>query len=273
MRTFVRWIDLESLHCSFTVSQRVEITCKRFLLGGLVHHPVAPSGRIQGCLRLASEEGIQCRSVYSPTTSVTFRTSSSSKGFGHETFICMLVMALNERRKDLCCEVVYYHIRTKRLHAIRQESKHLICIEFGKVKILNNLHLQSNARYRSVSKAQIYRPEDPWFQPNLCSGLHLTRLGKPGSISALLLPMSDMAARQRKGATAEQLFPSDAAAELGYQTVEYLHTPSVVYTVTPVLEMGAWTTYVVTTHKLQGENNPKKSICKEVVYAELAYSV
>ncbi|KAG5446508.1 hypothetical protein CSKR_101471 [Clonorchis sinensis] len=42
--------------------------------------------------------------------------------------------------------------------------------------------------------------------PTSASRLPLSRLGQPGSISALVLPSGGMAARHRKGATAERFF-------------------------------------------------------------------
>ncbi|KAG5444121.1 hypothetical protein CSKR_101607 [Clonorchis sinensis] len=42
--------------------------------------------------------------------------------------------------------------------------------------------------------------------PTSASRLSLSRLGKPGSIPALVLPSGGMAARHRKGATGEQFF-------------------------------------------------------------------
>ncbi|KAG5453579.1 hypothetical protein CSKR_109533 [Clonorchis sinensis] len=42
--------------------------------------------------------------------------------------------------------------------------------------------------------------------PTSASRLPLSRLGQPGSLPALVLPLSGMAARHRNGVTAEQFF-------------------------------------------------------------------
>ncbi|KAG5442992.1 hypothetical protein CSKR_107169 [Clonorchis sinensis] len=53
-----------------------------------------------------------------------------------------------------------------------------------------------------VVKAQIYRPEGPWYAPDLCPKTSLPRLGQPGSISAFRLPSGGMAVRHQEAVTA-----------------------------------------------------------------------
>ncbi|KAG5455047.1 hypothetical protein CSKR_100956 [Clonorchis sinensis] len=57
-------------------------------------------------------------------------------------------------------------------------------------------HLPVYARDGSVVNGRTYWPEGPWFEPSL--------LGQPGSIPALVHPSGGMAARRRKGVTAER---------------------------------------------------------------------
>ncbi|KER32501.1 hypothetical protein T265_01381 [Opisthorchis viverrini] len=54
---------LEPPNSSLAVDRRIELRFKDFLRGGPVHHPRASSGRIQGRLRLALEEGLQRRQI------------------------------------------------------------------------------------------------------------------------------------------------------------------------------------------------------------------
>ncbi|KER26803.1 hypothetical protein T265_06016 [Opisthorchis viverrini] len=52
------------------------------------------------------------------------------------------------------------------------------------------------------------------------SRLSLSRLGKPGSIPALVLPLGSMAARHRKGRTAERLFSTESVHQTCHSKLE-----------------------------------------------------
>ncbi|KAG5449590.1 hypothetical protein CSKR_101578 [Clonorchis sinensis] len=86
-------------------------------------------------------------------------------------------------------------------HASQQKQTRL-----NDAKSIRFYRLTSGTRWRKWLERGFTDWKVRGSNPISASRLPLSRLGQPGSIPALVLPLGGMAARQRKGATAERFF-------------------------------------------------------------------
>ncbi|KAG5441728.1 hypothetical protein CSKR_110671 [Clonorchis sinensis] len=105
---------------------------------------------------------------------------------------------------DSCIDLIYHTtIRTNTTSKVRETLHNFQCLSLDSILVIVT-KLRERAGWLKWLEREFTDRKVRGSNPTSASRLPLSRLGQPGSISALVFPSGGMAARHRKGVTAER---------------------------------------------------------------------